>query len=454
MIIHNVRIVTWGESQQLLTGQAVRINAGLIEAAGGERELLAGYPEDERLDGRGQILMPGNICAHTHFYGAFARGMAIPGRPPKDFPEILRKLWWPLDKALTPEDVRYSALVCLADAVRHGTTTLIDHHASPNAIEGSLDVLAEAVEASGLRAVLCYEVTDRDGPARAEAGIAENVRFLKRCANGGVAGGRVAANFGLHASLTLSDATLDACRNAAPEGAGFHIHVAEHEADEYDSLAKSGKRVVDRLKAHGILGQRTICAHCVHVDAGEAFVLRDTHSWVSHQPRSNMNNGVGAADVESLRRAGVRVCLGNDGFSNAMWEEWKAAYLVQKLWRRDPRRMPGGDLVDIAVNQNAALAGVFFPGWKLGVVEPGAAADLILVDYSPTTPLTAGNLPWHIVFGFHESMVTMTMVDGKILMQDRRLLTLDVEAITARSRELAAKVWERYASFVPADGAV
>jgi putative selenium metabolism protein SsnA len=451
MIIHNARIVTWGHPCQLLTGQAVRIHDGRIERLDDERRLLAAHPEEEKVDGHGQILMPGNICAHTHFYGAFARGMAIPGRAPKDFPDILRKLWWPLDKALTLEDARYSALVCLVDAVRHGTTTLIDHHASPNAIDGSLDVLAEAVEASGLRAVLCYEVTDRDGAARAEAGIAENERFLKRCSNGGVAGGRVAATFGLHASLTLSDATLDLCRQAAPPGTGFHIHVAEHEADEYDSLAKSGVRVVDRLQAHGILGERTIAAHAVHIDSAEAALLRDTHTWVSHQPRSNMNNGVGAADVESLRRLGIRVALGNDGFSNAMWEEWKAAYLVQKLWRRDPRRMPGGDLVEMAVDTNAALAEVFFHGLRLGVIEPGAAADLILVDYAPTTPLTSGNLPWHIVFGFHESMITMTMVAGRVLMRDRELLSLDVEAITARSRELAEKAWERYRGFVPKD---
>ena len=452
MILHNARIVTWDQPNQILTDRAVRIEDGIIEEFASERELLALYPQDERIDGHGQLLMPGNICAHTHFYGAFARGMAIPGRPPRDFPDILRKLWWPLDKSLTLEDVRFSALVCLADAVRHGTTTLIDHHASPNAIDGSLDVIAEAVESSGVRAVLCYEVTDRDGPAKAEAGIAENVRFLARCAQEKVAEGRIAATFGLHAGLTLSDATLDACRGAAPAGTGFHIHVAEHESDEYDSLARSGQRVVDRLHAHGILGERTIAAHAVHIDAREAMLLKESGTWVSHQPRSNMNNGVGAADVESMQRAGIRVCLGNDGFSNAMWEEWKTAYLLHKVWHRDPRRMPGDRLVEMAVHQNAALAGIFFPSAPLGVIRAGARADLILVDYSPTTPLAAGNLPWHIVFGFHESMVTMTMVGGRVLMRDRQLLTLDVEQITARSRELAAKVWQRYATFVPADG--
>ena len=451
MILHNARIVTWGQPNEILEGKAVRIHDGLVDEIAPQRDLLARFPQEEQIDGRGQILMPGNICAHTHFYGAFARGLAIPGRPPKDFPDILRKLWWPLDKSLTPEDVRYSALVCLADAVRHGTTTLIDHHASPNAIDGSLDVLAEAVDVSGLRAVLCYEVTDRDGPAKAEAGIAENVRFLERCAHEKVAGGRVAATFGLHAGLTLSDSTLDACRAAAPHGTGFHIHVAEHEADEYDSLARSGQRVVDRLQAHGILGERTIAAHAVHIDTREASLLRESGTWVSHQPRSNMNNGVGAADVESMQRLGIRVCLGNDGFSNAMWEEWKAAYLLHKVWRRDPRRMPGDRLAEMAVQNNAALAGMFFPSAPLGVIRTGAQADLILVDYAPTTPLTAGNLPWHILFGFHESMVTMTMVAGRVLMRDRELLTLDVEQITARSRELAAKVWQRYAALVPVD---
>jgi putative selenium metabolism protein SsnA len=363
----------------------------------------------------------------------------------------LRKLWWPLDKSLTPDDVRASALVCLADAVRHGTTTLIDHHASPNAIDGSLDVIAEAVDSSGLRAVLCYEVTDRDGSAKAEAGMAENVRFLQRCEREAVAGGRVAATFGLHAGLTLSDATLEACREAAPDGVGFHIHVAEHESDEYDSLARSGQRVVDRLHAHGILGPRTIAAHAVHIDAREAEMLKESGTWVSHQPRSNMNNGVGVADVESMQRLGIRVCLGNDGFSNAMWEEWKAAYFLHKVWHRDPRRMPGDLVAEIGAYNNAALAGSFFPGAPLGALAPGAHADLILVDYHPTTPVTTGNLPWHILFGFRESLVTTTIVAGEVLMRDRQLLTMDEAEITARARALVPAVWQRYAGFVPAD---
>jgi putative selenium metabolism protein SsnA len=451
MLITNARVVTWEKPNRILDDHALSIESGLIADIGSSREMIERYPDSEKLDAGGQLLMPGNICAHTHFYSAFARGMAIPGRPPRDFPEILRKLWWPLDKSLQPEDVHYSALVSLVDAVRHGTTTLIDHHASPNAIPGSLDQIANAVDASGLRAVLCYEVTDRDGREKAQAGIAENLRFLERCESGEVAEGRVRATFGLHASLTLSDETLVACRAAVPDGTGFHIHVAEHEADEYDSLQKSGLRVVDRLQQHGILGPRTIVAHAIHVDAREIEWLKDTQTWVTHQPRSNMNNGVGVAEVESMLRAGVQVALGNDGFSNTMWEEWKTAYLVHKVWHRDPRRMPGDILAEIAVEKTAGLAGSFFPGAALGSIRVGAHADLILVDYQATTPLTADNLPWHIIFGFHDSMVTGTMVAGRLLMKDRQLLTLDEERIAARARELSPGVWERYRSYVPAD---
>lgn len=444
MLIINGKLITWEEPNQIMEGQAVYIDRGKICEIGPQDELISRYPQAEHLDAGGQYVMPGNICAHTHFYGAFARGMAIPGAAPKDFPDILQKLWWPLDKALTLEDVRASAEVMLVDAIRHGTTTLLDHHASPNAIEGSLDVIADAVDRSGLRAVLCYEVTDRDGLEKAQAGIKENVRFIERTRREKVANGRVAATFGLHASLTLSGATLDACRKAAPQGVGFHIHLAEHEVDQYDSLAKTGQRIADRLHRHGILGSRTIAVHAVHVDAREIGLLAETGTWVTHQPRSNMNNGVGVSQVESMMRAGVPVCLGTDGFSSTMWTEWKTTYLLHKVWNRDPRRMSASDITAMAIYNNGWLAGLFFPEAPLGVLRPGAYADLILVDYHPFTPLTEDNLPWHIVFGFHESMITTTIVAGQVLMRDRKLLTLDEEEIAARARQQVPAVWERY----------
>lgn len=446
MLVTNGKIITWEKENQILESQAIFIEGETIAEIGPQAELIAKYPDAGQLDAKGQYVMPGNICAHTHFYGAYARGMGIPGAPPKDFPEILNRLWWPLDMALDEESVRYSALVMLVDAIKHGTTTLIDHHASPNFIDGSLDVIAEAVDKSGLRAVLCYEVTDRNGEDGARAGIRENVRFLE--SDWAKSNSRLAGTFGLHAALSIGDATMQACREAAPAGTGFHIHVAEHEADEYDSLQNYGMRVVDRLQKFDILGSDSIVAHAIHIDAREAAILAESDTWVTHQARSNMNNGVGAAQVESLLRLGVPVCLGTDGFSSTMWDEWKTVYLLHKVVSRDPRRMNGMDVAQMGIYNNAALAGKFFPEAPLGVLEPGAHADIIFVDYHPHTPLTAGNLPWQIIFGFNESMVTTTIAAGKVLYRNGELLTLDEGKIAAKARALAPAVWERYESFV------
>jgi putative selenium metabolism protein SsnA len=441
-LITHARLATLGDEPGLIEDGALLIEGDCIAALGTTAQLITRYPAAERWDAAGQLVLPASMCAHTHFYGAFARGMSVPGEPAANFPQILERLWWRLDKALTLEDVRYSALVCLVDAIRHGTTTLIDHHASPNAIEGSLDVIAEAAQEAGLRSCLCYEVTDRDGPERTRSGITENVRFAGSQPTG--QNTLLAASFGLHASLTLSDETLADCVTAASDlGLGFHVHVAEDAADQEDSVRRSGKRVVHRLHDAGILGPHTIAVHCVHVDEGEIELLAETGTWVTHQPRSNMNNGVGVAPVEPMLRTGVNVALGNDGFSNQMFAEMKAAYLVHKLWQRDPRAMPGDVVMRLAYSNNARLARVFWPDLGLGELCEGAAADLVFVDYHPTTPLTAGNLPWHLLFGVEASMITTTVCAGRVLMRDRQLLTLDEEAITARSRELAAQVWKR-----------
>jgi len=442
LLITDGNLVCWGTENRILTNHAILIRDGVIAEIGPQHDLESRYRLTPRLSAHGQWVMPGNICAHTHFYGAYARGMAIPGPAPEDFPAILKRLWWPLDKALDRDAVRSSALVCLVDAIKHGTTTLIDHHASPNAIDGSLDVIAYAVDSAGLRAVLCYEVTDRDGMEKMYAGIAENIRFLRDNHRSQVRG-----TFGLHASLTLNDESLRACVDARPDGTGFHVHVAEHEADELDSLGRSGKRVVNRLHDYGIWGGKTIAAHCVHIDQAERAILRDSGTWITHQPRSNMNNAVGAMLFDDMMAESMPICLGNDGFSNAMWVEWKTAYLLHKLVNRDPRRANGMDVMKMAVHNNARLTEQFFPELRFGELSVGAAADIILVDYHPYTPLTEGNLPWHILFGFEPSMVTGTMVAGKLLMRDRQLLTLDEAEIAREALALAPAVWERYGRF-------
>lgn len=441
MLITNGTVITFGNDKRVIPYGAVCYQGDTIVEVGRTADLLQKYPNEEQLNAAGKIVMPGMVCAHTHFYGAFARGMAIPGEPPENFMQILERLWWKVDRALTLEDSKYSALVALVDAIRHGTTTLIDHHASPTHIDGSLDALAEAALESGLRVGLCYEVTDRNGPEGAQAGINENVRFLKRLRDN--PNPKLGASFGLHAAFTVSDNTLDACL-AAAQGldTGFHIHVAEDKADQADSLKKHGIRVAERLEKKGILGPKTLVAHAIHVDAYEMDAFRATGTKVSHQPRSNMNNAVGVAEVEKMLNKGITVGLGNDGFTNNMFTEIHTAYLLHRISKGDPRVMPGDRLMEVAFNNNAKIAGIFFPK-PVAALEPGAFADIILLDYVPYTPLTDANYPWQLVFGMDGSHVTHTIAGGQLLMKDRQVLTLDEEAIARKATELAAGVWKR-----------
>jgi len=445
MLIINGKLITWGEKNRIYDeGWGLLVRDGIIKKIAPQKKLIEDYPEEERLDADGQFVMPGNICAHTHFYGAFSRGLGIPGDAPKTFTQILDKLWWNLDKALDEESIRYSALVCMVDAIKHGTTTLIDHHASPNEIAGSLDIIADAVNQAGLRASLCYEVTDRDGSEKAEAGIQENLRFIRRIQERNPADQNIRAHFGLHASLTLSDETLERSVSVCPAGIGFHIHAAEGLADQEDSLEKSGLRVIHRLDKFDILRPQSILAHGIHLDDDEIERLAVRGSWLTHQPRSNMNNAVGVAPIEKMLEAGVRVGMGNDGFSNTMWQEWKAAYLLHKSENRDPQRMGGYAVRKIGVENNAALVRSLFDDLPIGEISEGAAADLIFVDYHPFTPMNADNLPWHILFGFQESMVTATIVAGKPLMYQRKLLTLNEKEIALNALAISKQTWDHF----------
>jgi putative selenium metabolism protein SsnA len=451
ILIGNAAIATLNARNELIEHGALVVRDGVIVAIGKTTDLRAQYPDAEMVDARGGLVLPGLLCTHTHFYGAFARGMAIPGEPPKNFPEILERLWWRLDKLLTLEDTRASADIFMVDAIRHGTTCVIDHHASPNAVDGSLDVIAEAVEQAGIRACLAYEVSDRDGPAITEAGIHENERFIRSLYERPAAKqGLLAGSFGLHASFTLSPHSLEKCAAlGAALGVGFHIHVAEDACDEDDSVAKYGMRTVERLERSDILGPLSIAAHCVHVNSSEIGRLAHTRTHVVHNPRSNMNNAVGVAPVQEMRASGVNVGLGNDGFSMNMLQEMKVAYLMPKLAGRDPRLMPGDVVMDMAFARNARIAEAVFrpfagtPEHFFGELRPGAAADLAILEYHPPTPMMVGNLPWHLIFGADGTHVRDTMVSGRWLMRDRKLLTLDEERIMARARELSVKLWAR-----------
>jgi putative selenium metabolism protein SsnA len=452
ILIGNGTVITLGDDNQLIERGAVLVQGDRIGAIGTESELCQRYTEADYVDAFGGLIMPGFLCSHTHFYGAFARGMAIPGEPPRNFLEILERLWWQLDKLLTLEDSRASAEMFLVDAIRHGTTCVVDHHASPNAVDGILDVIADAVAQAGIRACLAYEVSDRDGPDVIDAGIRENERFIRSLRTERreqAQAGMIAASYGLHASFTLSPATLERCAaGGADLGVGFHVHVAEDISDENDSIHRYGMRVADRLEANHILGLHSIAAHCVHVNRGEMSKLAETQTNSVHNPRSNMNNAVGRAPVEEMIDAGVNVGLGNDGFSMNMMQEMKAAYLLHKLASGDPRVMPGDLVMDIAFRRNAQIMNAVFSPFckdfpRVGELSVGAAADIVLLDYYPPTPLSAGNFPWHLIFGIDAQHVNSTMVGGRWLMRNRQLLTVDEERIHARTRELANALWKR-----------
>src|SRR5436309_3838629 len=452
ILIGNGTVVTLGTQNQLIEKGAVLVHNSLIVAIDMDTTLRQQYPDADYVDANGGLIMPGFLCTHTHFYGAFARGMAIPGEPPRNFPEILERLWWRLDKLLTLEDTRASAEIFMVDAIRHGTTCVVDHHASPNAVDGSLDVIADAVEQASMRACLAYEVSDRDGPAVIEAGVRENERFIRTLRaerRQQAEAGMIAASYGLHASFTLSPTTLERCAaGGADSGVGFHIHVAEDISDENDSMTRYGMRVADRLEANHILGPRSIAAHCVHVNSGEMSRLAETHTNSVHNPRSNMNNAVGRAPVQEMLQAGINVGLGNDGFSMNMMQEMKAAYLLHKLALSDPRAMPADLVLNMAFQHNAQIINAVFSPFnrdfpRVGELSVGAAADLVLLDYLPPTPLSSENFPWHLIFAMDGHHVNSTMVAGQWLMRERQLLTRDEARIHARARGLSRALWQK-----------
>lgn len=440
LLIGNGRVLTLGEINRVIADGAVLIEGSQIKEVGLTSELRSLYPGAEYIDVRGKLIMPGLINTHMHLYSTFARGMDAKSPAPKSFRDILEGLWWKLDKLLTPEDNYYSALVPLIDCIKSGTTTIIDHHASPRSVRGSLDILARAARETGVRSAFCYEVSDRDGEEIAREGIEENARFIENCRNSGDS--MTAGLFGLHASLTLSDRTLAQCREtAAGLGTGFHIHVAEGIEDLEDSLARNGLRVVERLNKFGILGPKTIAAHCVHVNEREIEILRDTTTQVVHNPESNMGNAVGTAPVLNLLQAGVRVGLGTDGYTADMFESAKVANVLQKHAAADPS-VAWVEVPRMLYGNNPLIAGELFGG-VYGELRPGAQADVIVVDYMPPTPLNEGNWSGHLLFGVSGRAVETTVINGKVRMLRRELVGIDEEAVNARARELARALWQR-----------
>ncbi|MNM41040.1 5-methylthioadenosine/S-adenosylhomocysteine deaminase [compost metagenome] len=440
MIIGNGRVITRDEENPYIENGAVVIRDNTIIAVGDYSVLKEKYKEEEFIDAKGKVIMPGLVNTHMHIYSAFARGMAGKGPAPKNFTDILENLWWRLDKGLTLEDTKYSAYTTYLDCIKNGVTTVFDHHASPYSVEGSLFTIGDVAKELGVRTCLCYETSDRDGEEILKAGIKENINFIKKYNN--VNEDMLKGMFGMHAAFTLSDKSLDMCREVM-EGldAGYHIHTSEGIDDLYDSLRNHGKRVVERLMDFDILSDKTIAVHCVHVNSREMEILKQTNTNVVHNPESNMGNAVGCSPVLEFIKRGINVGLGTDGYTSDMMESIKVGNIIHKHNLCDPN-VGFNEVSSMAFDNNRKISTKYF-NKEVGALKEGAYGDVIIVDYNPLTPLNENNINGHIIFGMSGRCVTDTIINGKVVMRNRLINTVDEEKIFSKSRELAQKLWER-----------
>ena len=436
-LITNGLLITRDPAHPYYEHGAVAFSGTKIVEAGEECLLRTRYPDAHMIDAKGGVIMPAFINAHTHIYSALARGLSIRGNNPTNFLQVLEGTWWAIDRKLTLAGTKASAQALYIDCIKQGVTTIFDHHASYCQIPGSLFTIAEVAMDMGIRSCLCYEVSDRDGEEKCLEAIQENEQFLAWCQQ--AQDPMLRAMFGGHALFTLSDRTFERMAQANNGRTGYHIHVSEGMNDVYDSLRNYGRRPVQRLQDHGILGPKTILGHCIHVNTAEIELLKETGTMVVNNPESNMGNAVGTCPVLPLFRHGVLVGLGTDAYTNDMLESAKAALCVQRANACLPN-VGWQEVTDMLFRNNAEIAGRYFPE-PLGVLRPGAAADIIVMDYKPFTPFSGENLDGHMLFGMTGRQCQTTIANGKVLMQDRVLTGIDEEAVNASIREEAGKLW-------------
>lgn len=437
LLIGNGRLITRDPDLAFLDSGAVVTRGGDILAVGESDEMRRHYPQADFVDARGGLIMPGLINAHTHLYSALARGLALQGYHPRDFRGILEGLWWKLDGKLSLEATRASARATLLDCVRQGVTTVFDHHASYGEIPGSLDVIAREAEKAGVRASLCYEVSDRGGEEKCRQAIGENAAFIAHCRRKG--GDMLHAMFGLHALFTLSDKTLEACARANDGQAGYHLHLSESRDDLEDALENYGIRPAQRLARFGMLNRETLLVHCVHVDESEMDLIGDSGAIVVNNPESNMGNAVGCAPVLRMFEKGITVGLGTDAYTNDMLQSYRAALTAQ---RHQAGRPDAGwnEAAAMLFSNNPAIASGAF-GRPLGILKEGAAADIVVMDYLPYTPFGADNADGHLYFGVTGRQCRTAVINGLIRMRDGELKDIDEEKVNADIMHTAGVLW-------------
>ncbi|HMO51178.1 MAG TPA: putative aminohydrolase SsnA [Kiritimatiellia bacterium] len=435
LLITNGTLVTLNDEGAIIHHGSVLIQDGVITAAGH----LDGVSADRVIDAGGRIVMPGLINAHHHLYSTLARGFSPPGEPATNFKEILERLWWKLDYALNADDVYYSSMLPMVEAIRAGCTTIIDHHASPSCCDGSLDIVERAFREAGLSGCLCYEVSDRN---KIGEGIEENIRFIRKCQEADDP--QLAALFGLHASMTLGPETLERCAAAGEElGVGFHVHIDEAECDGEESLELFGARPVDRFVNAGIAGPGSLFAHGIHLDDRGWGMLAETGTMMVTNPESNMNNGLAVTPLLELLHAGILIGLGTDGMSNSLIAQARAAYLIQRAVRLDPR-VAFVEACRLLLTNNRLIADRVF-GEPRGRLVEGHLGDVIIMDYRPFTPFDESTFYGHLLFGLVNARVTTTIARGRVLMENGVITHLDEEAICRKATEAARALWKRIA---------
>ena len=436
LILGNGRLVTRDEKNPYLENGAVAIDETTILKVGNTEEVKAAYPDAEFIDAKGKVIMPAFINAHEHIYSSFARGLAINGYNPNGFLDILDGMWWTIDRNLTLNDTYLSAMATYIDCIRNGVTTIFDHHASFGSISGSLFEIEKAAKEAGIRSCLCYEISDRDGKEKAKASVMENAEFIRHALKDDT--GMIAGMMGMHAQFTISDETMELAAANKPDEVGYHIHVAEGIEDLHHCLKHYGKRIVDRLMDHGILGEKTLLGHCIYVNEHEMDLIRDTNTMVVHNPESNMGNACGCPPTMALVHKGILTGLGTDGYTHDMLESWKVANVLHKHHLCDPNAA-WGEVPKMLFEGNREIAGRYFEK-PLGILKKGAAADVIVLDYDPLTPMRADNVNGHLMFGTNGNNVVTTVCNGKMLMKDREILVCDAEKVMADCRQAAKEL--------------
>ena len=437
LVIGNGKLFTRNDEMPFVENGAVAIEGTKIAAVGETEAIKKQYGDAEFIDAKGGVIMPAFINTHEHIYSAMARGLSIKGYNPKGFLDILDGQWWTIDRHLTLEQTKYSAVETLISCIRNGVTTVFDHHASFGQIGGSLFTIADVAKELGVRACLCYEISDRDGMDKARESVMENAEFIRYALKDDT--DMIAGMMGMHAQFTISDATMELAAANKPDEVGYHIHVSEGIEDLHDCLKKYGKRIVDRLMDFNILGEKTLLGHCIYINPHEMDLIKDTNTMVVHNPESNMGNACGCPPTMELVHRGILTGLGTDGYTHDMIESYKVANVLHKHHLCDANAA-WGEVPKMLFENNAAIANRYFKT-PLGVLKEGAAGDVIVVDYNPPTQLDASNINGHILFGMTGRDVVTTVANGRVLMKDREIKVIDVEEAMAKCREESAKLW-------------